>query len=413
MLNINSILMMNHLKVNRMMRIMVFAVSVPLIFSCGNKRGGLPEDDEYGVRTLQTSSSSLNNSYPAVIRGKQDIEIRPKISGFITRLCVDEGSVVHRGQVLFEIDDVQYREAVKQGMAAVNVAKAQIATSRLTYMNKKQLRSQNIIGDYDLQTAANNYASARANLSQAEASLIAARQNLSYCHVTSPSNGVVGTIPFRVGSLVSSASTQPLTTVSDIDEMYVYFSMTEKQLLSMTRKAGNANAALKMFPAVQLKLSDGSLYSQLGKVSTISGVIDQTTGTVSVRANFKNPKHLLKSGGSGSIIVPYVANDIILIPQTAVSELQDKKYVYIVGNNNKVKYAPITVADVDDGQNYIVTSGLQAGQRIVTQGIASLQDGMVIKPISEAAAAAKIKKAEEMGAAQGNMSAMKKMMSGK
>lgn len=403
---------MNRLKVNRSLRIMVFAFSATALLSCGNKMK-LPNDNEYGVRTLTTSSTTLNNTYPATIRGKQDIEIRPKISGFITRLCVDEGSVVHKGQVLFEIDAVQYAEAVRQASAAVNVAKAQVATARLTYNSKKELRRQNIIGDFDLQTASNTYASARASLVQAEASLVSARQNLSYCHVTSPSNGVVGSIPYRVGSLVSSSSAQALTTVSNIDEMYVYFSMTEKQLLSMTRQAGNANNALKTFPPVQLKLADGSMYSQTGKVSTVSGVIDQTTGTVNIRADFKNPKHLLKSGGSGSIVIPYVANSIIMIPQSAVSELQDKKYVYIVNNDNKVKYSPITVADLDDGQNYIVTSGLKAGDKIVTQGIASLQDGMQIKPISEAAAAAKIKKAEEMGAIQGNGSAMMKMMSGK
>jgi membrane fusion protein (multidrug efflux system) len=404
---------MNRLIVNRSVRIMTFAFCVTTLFSCGKKNGMSLGDNEYGVRTLQTVSTTLNNTYPAVIKGKQDVEIRPKISGFITRLCVDEGSVVHRGQVLFEIDDVQYREAVNQAHAAVNVANSQVATSRLTYMNKKELRRQNIVGDYDLQTAANNYASAKASLEQAKASLIAARQNLSYCHVTSPSNGVVGSIPYRVGSLVSSSSAQPLTVVSDIDEMYVYFSMTENQLLSMTRQEGSSNAVKKSFPAVQLKLSDGSIYGMEGKVATISGVIDQTTGTVSVRANFKNPKHLLKSGGTGTVVIPYIANNIILVPQTAISELQDKKYVYVVGNNNKVAYTPITVADVDDGQSYIVTSGLKAGDRIVVQGIASLQDKMDIKPISEAAAEAKIKKAEQMGAAQGNMSAMKKMMSGK
>jgi len=404
---------MNRLIVNRSVRIMTFAFCVTTLFSCGKKNGMSLGDNEYGVRTLQTVSTTLNNTYPAVIKGKQDVEIRPKISGFITRLCVDEGSVVHRGQVLFEIDDVQYREAVNQAHAAVNVANSQVATSRLTYMNKKELRRQNIVGDYDLQTAGNNYASAKASLEQAKASLIAARQNLSYCHVTSPSNGVVGSIPYRVGSLVSSSSAQPLTVVSDIDEMYVYFSMTENQLLSMTRQEGSSNAVKKSFPAVQLKLSDGSIYGIEGKVATISGVIDQTTGTVSVRANFKNPKHLLKSGGTGTVVIPYIANNIILVPQTAISELQDKKYVYVVGNNNKVAYTPITVADVDDGQNYIVTSGLKADDKIVVQGISSLQDKMDIKPISEAAAEAKIKKAEQMGAAQGNMSAMKKMMSGK
>lgn len=404
---------MSRIKENQILRITVFAMCTSALFSCGNKRQGLPSDNEYAVRTLTTSSASLNNTYPATIRGKQDIEIRPKISGFITRLCVDEGSVVHKGQVLFEIDDVQYREAVKQGIAAVNVAKAQIATAKLTYVNKKELRRQNIIGDFDLQTAINSYASARANLAQAQASLIAARQNLAYCRVTSPSNGVVGSIPYRVGSLVSSSSSQALTTVSNIDEMYVYFSMNEKQLLSMTRESGSANAATKTFPAVQLKLSDGTIYSQQGKVSTISGVIDQATGTVNIRADFKNPKHLLKSGGSGNIVIPYTQNNIILIPQSAVSELQDKKYIYIVGNNNKVKYSPISVSEYSDGQNYIVTSGLKTGDRIVVQGIASLSDGMDIKPITEAAAAAKIKRSEEMGAIQGNFSAMKKAFSGK
>lgn len=404
---------MNRIKLIRLTRIMTFASCALALVSCGNKRQGLPTDDEYAVRTLAVSSASLDNTYPATIRGKQDIEIRPKISGFITRLCVDEGSVVRRGQVLFEIDDVQYREAVKQGIAAVNVAKAQVATARLTYTNKKELRRQNIIGDFDLQTAMNNFASARANLAQAQASLIAARQNLAYCRVTSPSNGVVGSIPFRVGSLVSSASTQPLTTVSNIDEMYVYFSMDEKQLLTMTRNAGSTKSAMKMFPPVELKLSDGSIYSQTGKVSTISGVINQTTGTVNIRADFKNPKHLLKSGGSGNIVIPYTQNNIILIPQSAVSELQDKKYVYIVGSDNKVKYSQIETSDYSDGQNYIVTGGLKAGDRIVVQGIASLTDGAQIKPITEAAAAEKIKKSEEMGAIQGNIGAMKKAFSGK
>jgi membrane fusion protein (multidrug efflux system) len=404
---------MSRIKEIRLTRIMIFASCALTLFSCGNKRQGLPTDDEYAVRTLAVSSASLDNTYPATIRGKQDIEIRPKISGFITRLCVDEGSVVRRGQVLFEIDDVQYREAVKQGIAAVNVAKAQVATTRLTYTNKKELRRQNIIGDFDLQTSMNSYASARASLAQAEASLIAARQNLSYCRVTSPSNGVVGSIPFRVGSLVSASSSQALTTVSNIDEMYVYFSMDEKQLLSMTRDAGTANAALKTFPPIKLKLSDGSIYSQTGKVSTVSGVINQTTGTVNIRADFKNPKHLLKSGGSGNIVIPYTQNNIILIPQSAVSELQDKKYVYIVGSDNKVKYSQIETSDYSDGQSYIVTGGLRAGDRIVVQGIASLTDGVQIKPITEAAAAEKIKKSEEMGAIQGNIGAMKKAFSGK
>lgn len=392
---------MNRLFVTQSWRLFAFAACLGLLASCGNKQKKDTADNEYAVRTLQATSTELNNSYPATIRGKQDIEIRPKISGFITRLCVDEGSVVHKGQLLFEIDAVQYREAVKEAQATVNVSQAAVATAKLTYKNKEQLQKQNVIGKYDMQTAANSLASAQAELAQSRASLTAARQNLAFCHIISPSNGVVGSVPYRVGSLVSSSSTDPLTTVSNIDKMYVYFSMTEKQLLTMTREAGNANAAVKAFPAVNLKLADGTNYAYTGKVSTVSGMIDKATGSVSMRADFKNPSHLLKSGGSGSIVIPYVAASAILIPQSSAVEVQDKKYVYIVGAGNKVKYSEITVSDIDDGQNYIVTSGLKTGDRIVTSGIAALQDGALIKPISEAEAAAKIQKATMMGATQG------------
>ena len=400
---------MNQLFSIRSMKFSSFVVCIVLLSACGGKMS-LPDDNEFAVRTLVATDAQLSNTYPATIRGKQDIEIRPKIAGFITRVCVNEGSVVRKGQLLFTIDDVQYREAVKEAAAAIGVAKAQLATARLTYQNKKQLQKQNVIGTYDMQTAANSVMSARASLEQARASLIAARQNLAFCRVTSPCNGVVGSLPYRVGSLVSSTSAQALTTVSNIGDMYVYFSMTEKQLLSMTRESGNANAALKSFPAVSLKLADGTVYSQTGRISAISGVIDETTGSVSLRADFKNPEHLLKSGGSGSIVIPYIAQNAILIPQDATNEVQDKKYVYVVDSNNKVKNTLITVADVDDGQNYIVTSGLKSGDRIVVEGVGSLQDGSKIKPISEARAAEKIKEAEKKSEAQGNIKALMKMM---
>jgi len=370
------------------------------ISSCGQKQNGpMGKSNEFAVRTLKTADTNLENTYPAVIRGKQDIEIRPKISGFITKLCVDEGSVVKKGQILFEIDDVQYAEAVNQAKAAVKVAKAGVATANLTYNNKIELKKEGIIGDYEMQTATNALESASANLAQANAALVAAKQNLDYCTIKSPSDGIVGSIPYRVGSLVSASVS--LTTVSNIEKMYVYFSMTEKDLLKMTKEAGDIDSTIKSFPPVKLKLADGSLYSEEGKISTISGVIDQTTGSVSIRADFANPNYLLKSGGSGTIVIPYIYKDAIIIPQTATLEIQDKKFVYVVDENNKVKYTNVTKADVDDGQNYIITSGLKAGDRIVTQGITSLTDGATITPITEEAAAEKIKQAVKMGAMQG------------
>ena len=391
--------------------LMIAALGVALA-SCGGKSGGKPNfaDNEYAVRTVETQGTELQTTYPATIKGIQDVQIRPKVSGFITKICVHEGQAVSAGQLLFVIDNETYQAQVRQAKAAVNTAKAQLATSKLTYENSKELYANKVIGDFELQTSENNYTTAQAALAQAQAALASAEEALSFCYVKSPANGVVGSIPYRVGALVSSSSTQPLTTVSNIETMYVYFSVTEKQLLEMTRSTGDTKSILASMPGVQLKLVDGTIYDKTGKVSTISGVIDQTTGSVSIRADFANPQHLLKTGGTGNILVPYVSKDAIVIPQSATVELQDQKYVYVVGKDNKVAFTVIKVADVNDSQNYIVTAGLKAGDRIVTQGVAqgisALTDGMEITPITEEQAAKKVQQAIQMGGA--DLTKMKK-----
>ncbi len=404
---------MNCMKLSKVgLAFSVLAV-VMLAASCGQQQGQQPQSNEFAVRTVTTASPELNYTYPATIKGKQDIEIRPRVQGNIVKVCVDEGASVRAGQTLFVIDDVTYREAVNQASAAVNQANASLnqanaglATAKLTYENKLQLKNKNIIGDYEFQTAQNAMkqaeaavATAKAGVASAQAALTAARQNLSYCYVKSPANGVVGSIPYRVGALVSAQSVEPLTTVSNIDEMYIYFSVTEQQLLDMTRTSGDSKTILASFPAVQLKLADGSVYDRPGKVSTISGVIDQQTGSVSVRADFPNPKHLLKTGGSGNILVPYVAKDAIVIPQAATVEVQDQKFVYTVGKDNKISYTVVQVADVNDGTNYIVTAGLKSGDRIVVEGVTRLKDGMEITPITEEESAARVQQSIKMGAA--------------
>ena len=394
-----------------MKKIIMFAGIAAMLVSCGGKPNMKFGDNEYAVRTIGTQSTELQNNYPATIRGIQDVEIRPKISGFITKLCVQEGQSVKAGQLLFVIDNVQYAEAAKQAKAAVAAAQAQLATAQLTYNNKLQLHKQNVIGSYDLQAAQNSLLSAKANLAQTQATYISAKQNLDFCYVKSPSTGVIGDLPFRVGALVSSTNAQALTTVSNINKMYVYFSMTEKQLLEMTREAGSAHKAVSEMPAVKLQLADGTIYNHDGKVTTVSGVIDKTTGTVSMRADFINPEHLLKSGGSGSIIVPYSNSSAIIIPQDAVSDVQDKHFVYVVGSDNKVKYTEIQVAPNNDGKNYIITTGIKTGDRIVIAGISSLQDGMEIKPVTEAQYAAKLKKAEQLGTAQSDAKKLKQAFS--
>lgn len=392
-------------------KILLFAALAAMLVSCGGKKSsGKPNfgDNEYAVRTIGAQSAELQTTYPATIKGMQDVEIRPKVSGFITKLCVKEGQAVKAGQLLFVIDNVTYAAAVRQAKAAVNSAKAQLNTARLTYNNNEKLFKNNVIGSYELQSAKNNMQAAAAALAQAEASYVSAKENLSYCYVTSPASGVIGDLPYRVGALVSASSQQPLTTVSNISTMQVYFSMTEKELLDMTKTAGGLHAAIKDYPAVKLQLADGTIYDHPGRVATVSGVIDATTGSVSMRADFPNPQHLLKSGGSGSIVVPHVSSSAIVIPQDAVAQVQDKHFVYVVGKDNKVKYSAVTVDPQDDGKNFIITSGLKVGDRIVVNGISSLTDGAEIKPITEAQYQEKLKKTEKLGAAQGDLKELKK-----
>ncbi len=370
------------------------------LVGCGNKMQIPEASNEYAVVSVQTSEATLSTSYPATIKGVQDIEIRPKVSGFITKLCVDEGDFVRKGQTLFLIDRVQYEAAVKSSEAAVRVAQSTVNTQELTVKNKRQLHDKKIISDYDMEMAENQLASDKAQLAQARAQLVDARNNLSYCTVTSPSDGVIGTIPYRVGSLVSSSTAEALTTVSDISKMYVYFSMTEKQMLEFTRDKGGIKEAVSTMPAVQLQLADGTLYGESGKISAVSGVIDMETGSVSMRATFANASKILRSGGTGSILIPTHVSSAILVPQKATYEIQDKKFVYVVGKNSKVKSTEIKTLVQNDGTNYVVTGGLKVGDRIVVDGVNTLKDGMVIKPITPEQAVANRRKAEQEEAAK-------------
>lgn len=384
----------------RKINYLLTAALAAVLVSCGgNQKAGFG-DNEYAVRTIEGQSANLQTTYPAVIKGVQDVEIRPKISGFITKLCVKEGQTVKAGQLLFVIDNVTYAAAVRQAKAAVNSAKAQLNTSKLTYDNSQKLFKSNVIGDYELQSAKNSYESAQAALAQAQANYVSAKQNLDFCYIKSPSAGVVGNLPYRVGALVSSTSQEPLTTVSNIKTMQVYFSMTEKDLLDMTRTAGGLHAAISEYPAVKLQLADGTMYAHPGRVAAVSGVIDSSTGSVSIRADFPNPENLLKSGGSGSIVVPHESSNVIVVSQEAVAQVQDRYFVYVVGKDNKVKYTNVTVNPNNDGKNYIIESGLNVGDRIVVKGITSLKDGMQIKPITEAQYTEKLKKTSKMGALQ-------------
>lgn len=390
--------------------LMVVAMAVILV-SCGGKGGGMPNfgDNEFPVQSAQTKDASMQTTYPATIKGVQDVEIRPKASGFITRVCVKEGQSVGVGQLLFVIDNETYQAAVRQAQASVNTATAQCNTAKLTYENNQKLFEQNVIGQYELESAKNAYASAQAQLSLAKATLASAKEQLSFCFVKSPAAGVIASLPYKVGAMVSASSVPALTTVSNISSMEVYFSMTEKDMLELSKTAGGTQAAINAIPPVKLQLADGTVYGHEGKVTKASGVIDASTGSVQFIAHFPNPERLLKSGGSGSIVISKNDNSAIIIPQSCVSEVQDKKFVYVLGKDNKVKYTEITVDPQTDGLNFIVRSGLKPGDKYVTNGITKLSDGMEIVPITPEQYQKKIEDATQInadGSAKGFVDAM-------
>ena len=358
-----------------MKKMMMLAASAAMLVACSGG-GGRPTfgDNEYPVVTVGTSSADMQTTYPATIKGVQDVEIRPKVQGFLTQINVKEGQTVSAGQTLFVIDNETYQAQVRQAQAAVNTAQQQVNTAQLTYENSKQLHQNRVIGDYELQTAKNSYESAKAQLAQAQASLASAREMLSFCFVKSPAAGVVGTLPFKKGALVSGSNV--LTNVANISQMDVYFSVTEKEAMVLSQKG------LGSLPAVKLQLADGSIYGLEGKVTRMSGVIDQATGSVQLIATFANPEKQLKSGGVGNIIIPRQATGAIIIPQSCVSEVQNKKFVYTLADGNKVKYTEIKVDPQNDGNTYIVTDGLKTGDKYVTNGITKLNDGMEIVPIT-------------------------------
>lgn len=355
----------------------VCALAIGALSFSGCKNAGVEESQtEYAVMKVDTMSVTTLNKYPATIRGRQDVEIYPQVSGRITEVCITEGQHVRKGQTLFVIDQVPYRAALQTAEANLSSAKAEVATAQLTYDGKKELYNNKVSSEFELRKAENALHTAEAAVEQAEAQVTDARNNLSYTVVSSPCDGVTGTIPYRAGTLVSSSIASPLTTVSDNSQMYVYFSMPENSILSLIRRYGSSDEALKSMPDLKLYLNDGSEYGEAGRVESISGVLDPQTGSVSLRAVFSNPAGMLHSGGAGNIGFE-VKTNAIAIPQSATYELQNKVYAYRVVDGTAVSTI-IEAQPVDEQKLYIVNSGLSVGDTIVAEGVAMLRDGSKI-----------------------------------
>ena len=359
------------------------------------------QSSEYDVLTVATTDRTIPVDYSATIRGRQDIAIYAQVSGKIAQVCINEGQRVRSGQTLFIIDQVPYKAALQTAEANVAAAKASVATAQLTYDSKKELFARKVVSQFDLSTAENNLLTAKAQFAQAEAQRVNAANNLSYTVVKAPANGVVGTLPYRVGALVSASIPQPLTTVSDNSDVYVYFSMTENQLLNLTRQYGSIANTLKNMPDVQLVLNDGSVYDQAGRIEAISSVLDSSTGVAQCRAAFPNPSGLLISGSNGSVILPNEFKGVVVIPQSATFEIQDKVYVYNIVDG-KASSKMISVEKISNGKEYIVNEGLTPGEQIVSEGVGLLREGteIVAKTQPTAAPAAETEKPAAAGAAQ-------------
>lgn len=372
--------------------------SVSLIFSlfvlpsCGGKDSkagaagpggaGAGEVKDYPVVTIAPRSTTLFSDYPATIQGQQNIEIRPKIDGYIERIYVDEGATVRKGQPLFQISAPQYEQEVRTAEANIKIAQADVNTAKMEVERVRPLVEKNIISKYELEKAQFALQSRQAALAQAQATLANARTNLGYTRVTSPVNGVVGTLPHKIGSLVSSNTAEPLTTVSNIGNIYAYFSINEKQALEFSHSTPGSTVEQRLatIPPVSLMLPNGSEFPHKGRIETASGLINTETGSISVRATFPNPGNIIRSGSSGVVRIPQHVDSAILIPQKATYEIQGKRFVYVVENTGTVRSAEIRVMESGNGQYFVVEQGLNPGDRIVLEGVATLREGAPIKP---------------------------------
>jgi membrane fusion protein (multidrug efflux system) len=348
----------------------------------GAEGGAQGTPQSYPAFKIAAKTATLQADYPATLEGQQNIEIRPKIDGYIEHIYIDEGSMVKKGQLLFRISAPQYQQEVNTAKAAISSAEADVNAADLQVRKAKPLVDKGIISNYELESVQYTLQARRATLAQAKANLANAQTNLGYTLITSPVNGVVGAIPYRLGSLITSTTAQPLTTVSNIGNIYAFFSMNEKQLLEFSRQyTGNTlSAKLSKLPVVSLVLADGTDYPEKGRVETINGLINTETGSASFRATFPNPVGLIRSGGSATVRIPQVINNALLIPQKSTYELQGKRFAYVVGSDNKVKSTEISIMNVANGQYFVVTNGLKAGDTIVLETASPLQDNTAIKP---------------------------------
>ena len=353
-------------------------LSAMLLLSCGEEKQKKQDAAQYQTMVVSRKDMTLERAYSARLTGKQIVEVRPQVSGCITQILTGEGEAVRKGQTLFIIDQVPYRAALEVAEATRKSAEARLATARMNFENESRLQEGHVVSDISVEQMRNTLLEAEAALAQAKAQEVNARNNLSYTEVKSPVNGVASMIPWHVGSLVSSSISEPLVTVADDSEMYVYFSISENQALDLIAQYGSIAAFISKAPAVSLRMNNGQMYAEQGHISAVSGTVDAQTGAVALRATFPNANGLLHHGGSATVIVPTHRQQCIVIPQEATYELQNRMFVYKVVNG-KTKATPVTLYPQNNGQEYIVDEGINEGDTIIAEGAGLLKEGVEVK----------------------------------
>lgn len=341
-----------------------------------------PPPKDYKVLTMSSRKASVNLDFPATIQGQEIIEIRPKIDGYLDAIYVQEGAAVQKGQLLFRISNPQYEQEVITASAMIRSAESDVDAAKMQVAKVKPLVEKDIVSKFELQSAEYSLKAKEAALAQAKATLANAHTNAGYTILRSPANGVIGMIPYKIGALINNTNTAPLTTLSNITNVYAYYSLNEKQLLQYFSATTGATIQQKIsnMQLATLLLADGSVYPEKGKIALASGLISTETGTATFKAIFSNPLGIIRSGASATVRLPTTVDSALVIPQSATYELQDKRLVYIMDKNNKVSSDAITVMPSDNGQYFIVTSGLKAGDVVVLEGLIGLKDSTAIIP---------------------------------
>ena len=359
-------------------------VATAIYFSgCSQAQGtqAAPPPQSLPVLPLGNAPATTYTEYSAAVEGKTNVEIRPQVSGYLDKIFVEEGAYVTAGQPLFKINDRPYSEQANNADASISAAKANMEKAAIEVNRLTPLVENKVISDVQLKAAQAAYDAAKAQVTQAQAAGSNAGINLGYTLLKAPVSGYIGRIPFKVGALVGKGEAQPLTILSDVKEVYAYFGMSESDFLKFTSKfpGKTISEKIKGLPPVELQLADKSIYAAKGKIELMSGQFDRGIGAITFRATFPNGEGLLRSGITGKVRIPEASASVLPVPQTSTYEIQDRIFVYAVGDSNKVigKQLHIVGKTTD---YYLVDKGVKAGDKIVFAGMDRLQDGAVITP---------------------------------